>query len=122
MLGPTVEGPNLSPHTAGRCDDGLGRQLHSIQYTRPPRCVQELKAANAAAVAGAGGMKSSDGSPSLSPPRRPDTAGASSPGSGLLPPDPYLGPAQGKMSVEQQRRKLEYSLGRTESKAAQTGS
>ncbi|GFR41127.1 hypothetical protein Agub_g1775 [Astrephomene gubernaculifera] len=47
-------------------------------------------------------------------PRRPAGAGA-----GVIPPEPYLGPALGKMTVYEQRAKLLYQLDRARHRAAQ---
>eukprot|EP00798_Chlamydomonas_sp_ICE-L_P004520 gene4522-14682_t len=47
-------------------------------------------------------------------PRRPATASQK-----VIPPDSYLGPAQGKITVEEQRAKILYQLHKARNKAAQ---
>ena len=49
-------------------------------------------------------------------PRMPASAS-----SNVIPPDGYLGPAQGKMTVYEQRARIIYELDRATNKAAQHG-
>ena len=46
--------------------------------------------------------------------RKPSSAGPD-----VIPPEPYLGPATGKITVYEQRAKLLFQLDRARSKAAQ---
>jgi len=51
----------------------------------------------------------------VAPPRRPASASCA----GLLPPDPFLGPAMGKVTVYEQRAKLLFELDRAAQRAGQ---
>ena len=59
--------------------------------------------------------------PSQGGPRGEDPRQVASASANLIPGDPYLGPAQGKITVYEQRAKILYELDRAHNKVAQHG-